>query len=90
MFSHSWYRGIGPEPELSCLLLFLVLLLQVGKGVALGKAGEKTSTLPPLFCSENFLNPRVLLMSTKFQDLCPKDFNFLSGGNQEIKAVGQA
>lgn len=82
LISCSWCKGAGPQPVLSRWWLFVfVLRLQMGKGVALVGAGQKTSTLPPLFCSGKILNPRVFLMSTSFQDLFPKDL-FSPGADQ--------
>lgn len=52
------------------LVVVSVLLLEMGEGVALVGAGEKTSTLSPLFCSGNILNPRVFLM-----DLIPESIS---------------
>lgn len=74
LVSHSWCKEAGPQPVLSRWWWFVfVLRLQMDKGVALVGAGEKTSTLSPLFCSGKILNPQVFLMSTSLQDLFPKD-----------------
>lgn len=82
LVSCSWRKEAGPQPVLSRWWWFVfVLRLQIGKGVALVGAGQKTSTLPPLLCSGKILNPLVFLMNTSFQDLFPKDL-FSLGADQ--------